>query len=211
MTSKVPVFICYKKRLRHEDGSTSVDPVDSKSPILFTLLKESNSLLPWIDLYSLDPGADWGAVIADQIRRSDVVLALVERGTSKSPWVNREIAMAEALGITIVPIGAGLTDEQMLEECKALGIDKYQYSIVHGLRLGRGRVFLAEYEDTLLAGAAATKVAQRRILDDLQQRRRQVAPKAADNRAVASYDITRDGRAERAEVRVLATGNDPTI
>ena len=54
----------------------------------------------------------WEAEIYRQILDSDVLLLLVAPGTADSQWVRREIALAKALGISIVPIGTAITQEE---------------------------------------------------------------------------------------------------
>ena len=87
------------------------------------MLAQRSDYLPWVDQAELSAGMEWERAIYSRLLATDVLLVLVGPGTSASEWVRREIALATALGVSIVPVGSDLSEPEMLAEMKALGID----------------------------------------------------------------------------------------
>jgi O-acetyl-ADP-ribose deacetylase (regulator of RNase III) len=131
----------------------------------------------------------WETEIYQRLLGSDVLLVLVGPGTAESPWVQRELALATALGISIVPIGFDLTDEQMEKEVKALSISDIQWRITKNIRLSQGDALLVEIRQSLEAAAKATSEQQRSTLAELWSRRAGTKPKARDNQRAATYRL----------------------
>src|SRR6185436_5866094 len=120
MSTPTQVFICYKKLL-------AGDRPNEKAGILnFILSEDKERFSSWIDDSGLAAGMAWETEIYRRLLVSDVLLVLIGPGTSKSPWVQRELALATALGIEIVPLGFDLTRAEMDAELKALDIDHLQ-------------------------------------------------------------------------------------
>lgn len=189
MAERASVFICYKKLLSREERGQRVLQKNTEAAILKYLLVQSGGYDAWVDTAELMAGMEWETEIYRRLLASDVLLALVGPGTSESEWVRREIALATALGISIVPVGFELDEAEMGEETKALGIDDLQWTITRNIDLERGPALLAELEPSLDRAAAHTREAQRGTLDALWNRRTPVKPKAADNQAAASFDL----------------------
>ena len=112
--SEIKIFICYKKILS-QDGRLLHK--NTEAEMLYYILKEDERYSPWMDT-ALTAGMRWEMEIYSQLLDSDVLIALIGPGTAQSEWVRREIALAKALGISVIPLGFSLTDEQMEEETK---------------------------------------------------------------------------------------------
>jgi O-acetyl-ADP-ribose deacetylase (regulator of RNase III) len=131
----------------------------------------------------------WETEIYRQLLASDVLVALVGPGTSKSEWVRREIALANALGISVVPVGFDLTDAQMAEETKALSISDLQWIITRNIQLNNGPALMAELDGALRSAFVATKERQRSTLSELLKRQVPTRTKAPDNQRYASFEL----------------------
>src|SRR4029077_18096826 len=134
-------------------------------------------------------GMEWETEIYRQLLSSDVLVALIGPGTHKSEWVKREIAIATALGISVVPVGFGLTRAKMAEGAKILSISHLQGEVTQNIRPGRGSALLAEFDAALHLAAVATRQRQRTTLDELWKQRTPVRKKAPDNQKAQSFDL----------------------
>jgi O-acetyl-ADP-ribose deacetylase (regulator of RNase III) len=187
MTERVRVFICYKKVLTYEQDGQRVIQKNTDAEILHLLLSKDGTYAPWVDNARLAAGMKWETEIYRQLMGSDVVVVLVGPGTSESEWVRREIAFANAFGISVVPVGSGLTREQMIEETKALSISDLQWTITMNIQVYEEQALLAELDGPLRAACAATKERQRTTLDELWKRRVPTRKKALDIQKAASF------------------------
>jgi TIR domain len=185
------VFVCYKKVLIREREGKTVEQIDSKAGILHYWLKQDAHYLPWMDEAELGAGMIWEAEIYRKILISDVLLVLIGSGTSKSQWVQREIALAHALGIAIVPLGVDLSPDEMLTELKALDLQHFQGKITHNINLQAGEPLLAELRVDLLNAAERTKMQQEETLRGLLTRRIVKPQKAGDNKSTATFVLAR--------------------
>ena len=120
MPANIKVFICYEKVLA---GGVRNKEADTLS---YILKNDQGSFEPWFD-NSISTGMDWERKIYSQLLSSDVLLVLIGKGTGQSEWVKREIALATALGIEVVPLGFDVTEDEMLKETKDLGVDRLQF------------------------------------------------------------------------------------
>lgn len=191
MTDPIRVFVCYKKMLSRKQGDQVVIQKNTEAEIFqYLLAKEANGLYePWVDNAGLAAGMRWETEIYRQLLASDVLVALIGPGTSQSEWVRREIALANALGITVVPVGFDLTNEEMAEETKALSISDLQWRVTSNIRLNQGAALLAELDSSLRSACAATRQRQRVTLDELWRRRTPIRKKAPDNQKARSFDL----------------------
>lgn len=189
------IFICYKKVLTRERDGKTIEQRDSKAPILHFLLGQANGqYVPWIDEAELGAGMVWEAEIYRKILISDVLLVLIGSGTSQSQWVQREIALANALGISVVPLGCDLTWEEMEKELKALGIEHFQGKLTSNIKLHSGEALLSELRADLLRAAEHTKKNQEETLHGLLDRRKILHPKAPDVQRASTFEVkTRGG------------------
>jgi O-acetyl-ADP-ribose deacetylase (regulator of RNase III) len=186
---RISVFICYKKWLSQKRDDQLIRQKNTEAEILHYLLSAHGSYEPWVDNAQIAAGMTWEMEIYRQLLKSDVVVALVGPGTSESEWVRREIALAKALGISVVPVGFDLTDEQMAIEAKALSIDDIQWVITRNINLQRGPALVAELGTALDKACGATRERQRAVLSDLWMRQRIQKRKALDSQSVASYGL----------------------
>src|SRR5262249_47312362 len=143
MTASIRVFICYKKMLlppRPGKRKSLIQRENVQARLLHDYLKDAPTqrYLPWIDDVKLGAGVEWETKIYKSILESDVLVVVVGPGTSESPWVQREIALANTLGISVVPIGTGLTREEMTHELKELGIKHLQGKVTQNLEIRKG-------------------------------------------------------------------------
>lgn len=192
MANKIRVFICYRKKLLYEEDGQLIRQDNTHAEILHDILRKSESYDPWVDEQKLAAGMKWETKIYSQLLASDVLLVLVRPGTSESPWVQREIALATALGISIVPIGFDLSDEQMTHEVKELSINDLHWMITRNVRLNRSDALLAEIRIPLEEASLATRERQRTTLGELWNRRNPLKVKARDSQKAASYRMFTD-------------------
>ena len=165
------VCVCYKKMLSHQMDGQRVIQKNTEAGIFNYLLRNHGMYDPWVDDAQLAAGMKWETEIYRQLLASDVLVVLIGPGTSESEWVRREIALANALGITVVPVGFDITDEQMISETKALSISDLQWIITRNINLNQGPALLAELDGALRSAFAETRKNQRVTLDDLWKRR----------------------------------------
>jgi O-acetyl-ADP-ribose deacetylase (regulator of RNase III) len=191
VTDRIRVFVCYKKMLSRRDGEQVFIQKNTEAEIFQYLLADDPRKLyePWVDNAGLAAGMRWETEIYRQLLASDVLVVLIGPGTSESEWVRREIALANALGISVVPVGFDLTEEAMMQEARALSISDLQWRVTANIRLNRGDALRAELEGDLGSASAATQDRQRVMLDELWSRRLTVRKKAADNQKAKSFDL----------------------
>lgn len=187
MSLPIQVFICYKKIL-------AADRPNEKAGILNFILSENKERFSsWID-DGLSAGMAWETGIYRQLLASDVLLVLIGPGTSESQWVRREIALATALGIAIVPLGFDVNRAEMDAELKALDIDHLQGKISQNIKLATREALLSELGADLQLASQRTKDNQKDTLRDLFSRRNPPVKPAADNQKAATFSIKAGGR-----------------
>lgn len=187
------IFICYKKVLTQEKNGKTIEYRDSKAEILHFLLSQANGEFePWMDVAELAAGMTWEAEIYKRILDSDVVIVLAGLGTSQSEWVKREIALANALGITVVPIGFDLTQDELATELKGLGIERFQGRVTGNIKLNAGKALLSEMRGDLLSAADRTRQQQQITLQALLGRRNIRPAKAPDRQRAAAFKLVVD-------------------
>jgi O-acetyl-ADP-ribose deacetylase (regulator of RNase III) len=180
MATPIRVFICHKKMLAEME--------DRRAEILHYILKQrSEQFTPWVDTSKLEAGVRWETEIYTNILDSDVLLVLIGPGTSKSPWVQREIALATAFGIEIVPLGSDLSASELTDELKALDIAGIQGKLTQNLRLGKDDALISEIGTDLANAAQRTKERVSKKLSGLLNRRTPPEPKADDEQYAASF------------------------
>jgi O-acetyl-ADP-ribose deacetylase (regulator of RNase III) len=202
MADPVRIFICYKKILSREQDGQKVIQRNTEAGILQYLLNQSTAYDSWVDVAGLTAGMKWETEIYRQLLASDVVIVLIGPGTSSSEWVRREIALANALGVAMVPVGFDVTDQQMLDEAKALSIDDLQWIVTRNIDLRRGAALIAELREAIETACEATQVRQQAAFSQVAVRRTPARSKAADNQRAASFELV-DG-AERVVLHVAS-------
>lgn len=190
MASPIKIFICYKKVLSREKEGKIIEQENSKASILnFILGQEKGRYEPWIDDSELPAGVAWETEIYRRILVSDILLVLIGHGTSQSHWVRREIALANALGISIVPLGFDLSWAEMEDEMKALEITHLQGRITQNIKLNAAAPLLSELQNDLEKARLRTRETQEITLRDLLSRRNPSTPKALDKQKAATFVI----------------------
>lgn len=187
------IFICYKRVLTQERNGRIVEQQDQRPGILQYHLKNAKRQFgeydAFIDEADLVGGMIWESEIYRNILRADAMVVVIGAGTSKSEWVKREVALANALGITVIPLGEGLTTEEMASEMKELGIERFQWKITHNLKLNAGDALVQELQPLLYRAAEQTKRQQSVTLRELFDRRNVRPAKAPDNQRAAVFSL----------------------
>lgn len=201
----INVFICYKKVLSHEKDGKIIEQKNTEASILHYILGMDDGLFePWLDASELSAGVEWETEIYKRILETDVLLVLVGPGTSQSHWVQREIALATALGIAILPLGFGLTGDEFTAEMKALNIDHLQGKITQNIRLQTIKPLLSELRDDLVKASQRTREQQEKTLSNLMARRNPPEPKAPDKQKAATFPLKINGR----EIKIHIASGD---
>jgi hypothetical protein len=180
---KIRVFICYKKILT---GGVRNREADTLSYILNS---DQELFESWVDDDRLSAGMAWETEIYRQLLVSDVLLVLIGKGTAESQWVRREIALATALGIAIVPLGFDMTVDDLVKETKDLEIDRLQGKVTENIVMSRAKLLLGELRPDLIAASDRTKESQKEALRGLLARNTVAQLKAIDNQKLASFTV----------------------
>lgn len=190
--NKIRVFICYKKYLsREENGQTFVQK-NTEATILHEILQRSGRYDSWVDSQRIVAGMAWETDIYRNLVASDVMIVLLGPGTSASPWVRREIALAKALGLSMVPLGFDVSSAEAASEARELEISDLQYDITRNIAHDRAAALLAELEEALSRAAEQTKRTQLVSLKGLWDRQRSTVKVAAYHKSRASYRLSAD-------------------
>jgi O-acetyl-ADP-ribose deacetylase (regulator of RNase III) len=191
MSGPIAIFICYKKLSQQKQGRTILQRENLKAGILHAILQRDRERYdPWIDNLRLPPGIVWEMAIYRRILVTDVLIALISHGTSESPWVRREIALAKALGITIVPLGVDLKLDELNEELKKLEIADLQGKVLDDVREDAADIVLSDLRVALETARDKTRAQQGAELRDLLARLVPAPPpKAPDKQRAASFDL----------------------
>jgi len=117
----IKVFICYRQG---DDGH------NPHADNLYTVLLEANErkaeFEPWRDRENVRAGAIWEKRIFQNLLDSDVMLLVLGPDTSKSDFIPREISLARAIDLQIVPIAYDCSRDAAVAELKRLGISDLQ-------------------------------------------------------------------------------------
>lgn len=189
MERKLRIFISYRKELRRQDGNRDIISKNTEAHVLNELLARSSRFDPWMDRSGLTAGMSWETEIYQNVLSSDVLLCLIGPGTSQSEWVRREISLAVALGISIVPVGFELSNAEMAAEVQALSLGGLQWTITRNIDLERGQALLAELDSAISLAAEKTHRAQDSLLRGLWERGREQRRKAEDNQRALSFSL----------------------
>jgi O-acetyl-ADP-ribose deacetylase (regulator of RNase III) len=185
------VFICYKKKIvRGTDDQQHLEK-NVHAGVLYDILRQSGEFEPWVDT-SVGVGAEWEDEIYRELAKSDVLAVIVAPGVSKSQWVHREIIIARALALKILPICVDLTEEQLTVEITGLEIGDIQYHPTTNLDLSRSTALLAEIAQGLRDAATATRLAQRDRLAGVFERQASGPLKADNVQERVSYRMGKD-------------------
>src|SRR5262245_17669791 len=189
MAKKIRVFICYRKVLSHQKNGQLILQKNTEVQILHHILSQGGIYEPWVDSAEIAAGMEWETKIYKELLASDVLLVLIGPSTAQSEWVRREIALATALGISIIPIGFDLSNEEMTEEAKGLSINDLQWMLTKNINASQANALLAEIKIPLEKAFEATRERQKIVFENLWSRRNPVKTKASDNQKAISYRL----------------------
>jgi hypothetical protein len=198
------IFLCHKKILTPQQGGHKVEQPNDKATILNQILKQRHDV--WIDEAAIAAGMAWETEIYSHLLVSDVLLVAVGPGTSNSEWVRREIALAKALGIAIVPLGYDLTPEGFGNELKGLHIEHIQGKLTQNIKFAANDALLHEIDADLRLACERTGIEQTKTLAILAARRSVAAPKAEDKQRAFSVDV----RFGNSSIRLIVASGDLT-
>jgi O-acetyl-ADP-ribose deacetylase (regulator of RNase III) len=181
MSSPINIFICHKKLLTRENDGHPVEQENTKASILNAILQmHPDKYEPWIDESQIAAGMAWETEIYRRLLVSDVLLVAIGPSTGKSEWVRREIALAKALSVAIVPLGYDLTMAEFSNELEDLDIDHLQGRLTHNIRFPAKDALIQELQEDLERARMSTLTEQAKILATLASRRNALVPKARD-------------------------------
>jgi len=115
------VFISYRK----------LDLSKQESVYLRKILVDAEYEV-FLDVAEMPVGSHWQNTIYNEVRTSGVLIVLLEPGTEKSEWVQREVDVARGAQVSILPIRLGheeFTDEQIHAVQEKLVITDTHYGI----------------------------------------------------------------------------------
>lgn len=205
MSEAIKIFICYKKQLGGASGKATQLPNRGARDLHGALLKFPDRFDPWMDSERIRGGMDWESEIYSRLLLSDVLLLAVTPGTSASEWVKRELALARAIGLEVVPVGYDIGVDQMAEELKALEVGHLQGRVTNNLVRDKEKDLRDELGPDLEHARRRTITAQASILNALASKAKSIAPrKARDQQRALSVEVGLGGRAVRLSV---ATGD----
>lgn len=119
MAEKIRIFICY----RRQDSSGKATNHAYK---LFGYLSKMPDYDVWMD-EKLDAGFAWEKTIYEKLISCHVVVLAISDGTSDSLWVNREVSIAMAFGVPIIPIGLNIDEANLRAELVKLRLGDLQH------------------------------------------------------------------------------------
>lgn len=187
---KVNVFICYKKLLSVTEDGRITTQKNTEAGVLHDILQRDPRYDPWVDSAQLLAGMAWETTIYRRLMSSDVVLVLIGPGTSQSEWVKREVALARALGVSIVPVVFDLSGRALVDELRELELTDLQYHLTTNIASHRAEALLAELQQPLQAAYTNTRNQQRSALQGLLERQQRPTLKAKDVEQLASFRLS---------------------
>jgi len=194
MVEPINIFVCHKKLLSRSKGGRKVETENAKASILHAILQSyPKKYNPWIDESEISAGMEWESEIYNRLLISDVLLVAIGPGTSDSEWVRREIALAMALGIAVLPIGFDLTKVEFGKELKGLGIDRIQGHLTQNIKFPTKDALLQEIDSSITMAAENTIGQQRKKLAPITERRNPSLPKAPDNQRAYTKEANLGG------------------
>ena len=182
MPSPINVFLCHKKILSREKDGQLIEQENAKASILHAILQSNpDRYVSWMDESEISAGMAWEREIYTRLLSSDVLLVAIGPGTSKSEWVRREIALATALGIAIVPLGYDLNRQEFTTELKGLAIDHIQGRLTQNIKFPSKAALIQELHSDLELARSRTHTQREQVLATLRVQQGSIAPKANDN------------------------------
>jgi O-acetyl-ADP-ribose deacetylase (regulator of RNase III) len=191
MTNPIKIFLCHKKKLEREEDGHRVKERNATAEILHAILQSyTEKFNVWMDASHIATGMAWETEIYKTLLLSDVLLVAIGPGTSKSEWVRREIALATAVGISVLPLGYDLTQEEFGQELKDLHIDRIQGRLTSNIRFPAKEALIKELESDLQLARERTILNQSKVLSDMASNRTIRRLKTQDRQRAFSIDTS---------------------
>jgi hypothetical protein len=180
MRGRTRIFICHKKT----DAEGRENNSASRLYDLFNERQEEYDV--WMD-EGIHTGDIWEEQIYEHLLAAHVLMLAVGDGTSQSEWVRRELSMATAFGIKILPVNLNLSDEQLRKEIAGLGLTSRQHTRPFNIESKTARGIVDVLKDAIEAGRAETESRGYELLKKIAQRvQPAAAPPASANLTAAS-------------------------
>lgn len=185
MSDAIDIFLCYRKlKVEVAHDKSENERQNASAFNLFRELSSRGRYRVWMD-EELQIGELYQKVIYKSLVTSDVFIIAVTNGVARSDWVRREISVAQAFGITLLPIGLDITEADLKRELTELRIDDHHFrrpldttSQTFGGQvdeLGRHIASAAAFtrgrsHDIVLAASKKRQVKPRKAMDQLRSR-----------------------------------------
>ena len=208
MPQPINIFVCHKRKiLLRERNGHEVEQENLKASMLHQILQQYPTKYDaWIDEDEIPAGMKWETAIYSRLLETDVLLLAVGPGTSRSEWVRREIALAKALGVSIVPLGYDLTEDEFGKELKGMEISDIQGRLTQNIKFPAKEALLGEIDLVLKQARDRTVASQGKLLTALNARRNAGPPKAQDKQR--AFSVT--GRFGPSTVKLHVAAGDLT-
>ncbi len=150
MSGRIRIFICHKK-------TDSEGRENNSAARLYDLLNERREKYEvWMD-EGLHAGDIWEEQIYEHLLAAHVMILAVADGTSQSEWVRREISIALAFGIKILPVNLNLSDQQLTKEMDGLGLMRRQHTRPFNIESKTARGIVDILEEAIETGRNETE------------------------------------------------------
>lgn len=181
------VFICYRQELR------------LAAETLRAAFAQSHDFESWMD-EELTGGVEWETTIYRNLLGSDVLLVTVGKGVSESEWVRREIALARAMGVSLVPVTWDLEEKELQHEMRELGISTFQWVRTPNLTPTKLPELVVDLRPHLEAARARTRESVQRTLEPLLRKQEPARRRAPNNQRAATFELAVQGTSVRLHV-----------
>lgn len=165
------IFISHKNTPESNDASDKI----------YQFLKAQGHE-PFFDKQSLHFGVNWKNAIITDLTASDLVILIVDESTNQSSWVQREVDMASALNIQIIPVVLNAHAE-ITGEFKHFGIEEIQFAEYIREPEDAHHSFLQSIHERIEPLASATYLAQAEVWKEWRLRNRIIKTVAVRNSA----------------------------
>jgi O-acetyl-ADP-ribose deacetylase (regulator of RNase III) len=138
----------------------------------------------------LDAGLLWEKTIYENLISTQVLILALGDGTSQSEWVRRELSMAMAFGIQIVPVGLSISEQQLHQELQNLGLTGIHYRRPFNIASQTARGIVSELAPAISRARENTKLGGYELLGKITKKVQPAMRSARPNLAVASKSCT---------------------
>ncbi|MGJ3240951.1 MAG: TIR domain-containing protein [Anaerolineae bacterium] len=162
----------------------------------------------FFDKFNLEGGMDWDQTIIDNLLTSDVVIVILDKETVESDWVQREIDMARANHISLLPVTLHDAFEEIAPALERFDLEKKQF--IHFPRT----TSIQKITDVItnignqIERLSDETLERQKVAYKAWQERHKITPRIRQHSAYASYHLSR--HSDRCEF-VLASGDATQI